>query len=68
MRVHRTGSLVRVTEEAPPGMVWVAGGVHELVAESRGPGATASAKQDVKERMGYGLRRCDDPACDWCNE
>lgn len=65
----RTGSLVRVTAEAPDGYVWRDGHVHELVAEGRGGrAATNEAQCDVRERMKIGLDRCDDAECDWCHE
>lgn len=67
MRTERSGSVVRVTAEAPAGMVWRAGRVHELVAEGRGGrDATAGAQRDVKERMAMGYERCETPECDWC--
>ena len=69
MTVHteRTGSLVRVTAEAPHRYVWVAGRVHELVAEGRGGReATLDAQRDVRERMALGTTPCTTPDCDWC--
>lgn len=69
MRTERTGSLVRVTAEAPKGTVWIAGHVHELVAESRGGReATADARRDVAERMALGTMPCTMPDCDWCGD
>lgn len=68
MKTERFGSLVRVTEEAPPGFVWAASGVHELVAEARGgKDATESARRDIRERAALGVERCTDNECDWCN-
>lgn len=63
----RSGSLVRVTAEAPHGHVWRDGRVHELVAESRGGReATRDAQRDVRERIKSGTVPCDNPGCDWC--
>lgn len=65
----RTGSLVRVSAEAPPGKIWVAGGIHELVAEARGGReATTEAQRDIRNRMKLGTETCEDKECDWCNE
>jgi hypothetical protein len=68
IKVDRSGSLVRVTAEAPYRNIWNAGRVHELVAEGRGGAeATRDAKRDVRDRMALGLSRCEDPECDWCS-
>ncbi len=69
VKVERSGSLVRVTAEAPKGMRWLASDTHELVAESRGgASATKEARADVIERMRMGFETCGDPECDWCHD
>lgn len=69
IKTERTGSLVRVTAEAPCGEVWRAGHVHELVAEGRGGReATIDAQRDVRERMKFGTMPCGDAECEWCHE
>jgi hypothetical protein len=65
MTTERSGSLYRVTWEAPAGYVWRAGRVHELVAEGRGPSA-GEAQKDVKARAKLGTVPCTAPDCDWC--
>jgi len=65
MITERMGSLYRVAWEAPMGHVWVAGRVHELVAEGRGASAK-EAQQDVKDRAKLGTMPCEKPECDWC--
>ena len=65
MVVKRSGSYYRITVEAPPGYIWKASGVHELVADGRGSGF-GKARKDVQGRMTHGLERCKDAACDWC--
>jgi len=66
IKVERTGSVYRVSAEAPHGFVWAAGHVHELVAEGRGTNSR-EAKKDVRDRMVFGLERCGITDCDWCN-
>ena len=69
VNTERSGSLVRVTAEAPTGQIWIAGRVHELVAEGRGGReATLDAHRDVRERMALGTRPCTEPDCDWCED
>ena len=69
IKTERTGSVVRVSAEAPRGFVWTAGGVHELVAEGRGGrAATVAAQRDVRDRMALGVEPCTTPDCDWCTE
>jgi hypothetical protein len=69
MKTERFGSLVRVTAEAPVGFIWIAGAVHELVAEGRGGReATVDAQRDVRGRMALGVEKCEDVNCDWCGE
>ncbi len=48
-----------IYKEAPPFHIWNEGDVHELVCHDR---------QDLKERMAFGLRRCPFKDCDWCND
>lgn len=67
MVTERMGSLYRVTWEAPAGHVWIAGRVHELVAEGRGQSAK-EAQQDVKDRARLGTMPCTTPDCDWCED
>lgn len=66
IKTERTGSLYRVTCEAPSGFVWNAGRVHELVAEGRGTNSQ-EARRDIRQRVALGLSKCDTPDCDWCN-
>jgi hypothetical protein len=69
LKVELTGSLIRVTAEAPAGLLWSASKVHELVAESRGGlAAKESAYRDIRERMALGTEPCTLPDCDWCAE
>jgi len=67
VRIERSvsGSLVRLTVEAPKGFQWRASRVHELVAESRGDKGK-SAEKDIRERMALGVRPCETPDCEWC--
>lgn len=65
--VERSGSYYRVTAEAPHGFVWLAGRVHELVADGRGAGV-AEARADVRARMGEGMIPCGNPTCDCYQE
>lgn len=48
-----------ITREAPAFYIWNEGDVHELVCHD---------KQDLKERMKFGIRRCTNKDCDWCND
>ncbi len=66
IKTERSGSLYRVTAEAPHGFIWNAGRVHELVAEGRGPDSR-EARKDVRDRMAFGLSKCKAADCDWCN-
>lgn len=45
------------TKEAPPFHIWNEGDVHELVC---------SDAADLKDRIKFGIRRCDNLHCDWC--
>jgi hypothetical protein len=52
--------------EAPKGHIWVEGAVHELVDDT-----DRSWKPDYQyliDRMEYGVEKCEDINCDWCNE
>jgi hypothetical protein len=48
-----------VTREAPPFHIWNCSDVHELVCTDHA---------DLRERMRYGVRRCDIKDCDWCRD
>lgn len=48
-----------ITKEAPAFHVWNEGDVHELVCHDRA---------DLKQRMSFGIRRCINQDCDWCND
>jgi len=52
--------------EAPHRKMWNEGDVHELVTACYVPWKPDYA--DTLSRMGYGLRDCTDPDCEWCND
>lgn len=59
------GALV---SNAKPGYVWsCSGDIHELVADLSGQSEEEAAK-DLIDRMNYGIEKCQDVDCDWCND
>jgi len=57
---------------APAGQVWACdGNLHSLVVSyTQGPWKDAINEnwKDAYERMAYGLIKCPDAECEWCNE
>ena len=58
---------------APMGEVWSCdGSIHELVASGWRLEFIEDLEsyliKDLMERMSYGLTRCDDQGCEWCND
>jgi len=50
--------------EAPKGYIWV-DGVHEFVDSTHEP--WKPDYEDLINRMSFGVVKCDDPDCEWCN-
>lgn len=62
---EKSGHTHECRVEAPKGMFWKEGDVHELVDAAYKPWKPDYA--DLLSRMNYGLETCTDPNCDWCH-
>lgn len=53
--------------EAPKGFVWKCDGtIHELIDSCYRP--WKPDYQDLIDRMNYGIEKCEEINCEWCNE
>jgi hypothetical protein len=62
----RDGRTHSCRVEAPAGYVWAGCDVHELTEWAYVP--WKPDYDDLIERMGHGIKRCEDAHCEWCIE
>jgi hypothetical protein len=51
---------------APPGTVWACDTLHRLVVQWDSPETKVDAIRDAIERLGFGLKPCDEADCEQC--
>lgn len=62
---EKLGNSHECRVEAPKGYIWKCADIHELVADAFIP--WKPDYDDMIARMNYGVEKCNDPECDWCN-
>ena len=52
--------------EAPHGTIWACSLVHEIVCTKDTKEPMSVIWNDLLERMSYGIEKCEDDNCEWC--
>lgn len=61
----KDGNTWECRVEAPNKTIWCCSDIHEIISSSFKP--WKPDYQDLLDRMKYGLAKCKDDECEWCN-